>query len=190
MIVEVALNLPLQKTFDYAWPEELDVDPVPGLRVLVPFARRKMGGVITALKYHSDFSPLKKVEKTIEEDPSMTGEILDLCRWVASYYFCGWGEVLNSSLPGGMGLLLRQEFVRKCECLPGSEMLGKPFQNLVSTKARWSLEDWNRNQPGNEEKKLLADWLRQGHLEKVQTFAGQRSRPKICLLYTSPSPRD
>ena len=50
MIVEVALNLPLQKTFDYAWPEGLDVDPVPGLRVLVPFARRKMGGVITALK--------------------------------------------------------------------------------------------------------------------------------------------
>ena len=74
MIVEVALNLPLQKTFDYAWPEGLDVDPVPGLRVLVPFARRKMGGVITALKKHSDFSPLKKVEKTIEEDPSMTGE--------------------------------------------------------------------------------------------------------------------
>ena len=50
MIVEVALNLPLQKTFDYAWPEGLDVDPVLGLRVLVPFARRKMGGVITALK--------------------------------------------------------------------------------------------------------------------------------------------
>ncbi|MCH2290564.1 MAG: hypothetical protein MK447_11645, partial [SAR324 cluster bacterium] len=48
MIVEVALNLPLQKTFDYAWPEGLDVDPVPGLRVLVPFARRKKGGVITA----------------------------------------------------------------------------------------------------------------------------------------------
>ena len=179
MIVEVALNLPLQKTFDYAWPEGLDVDPVPGLRVLVPFARRKMGGVITALKNHSDFSPLKKVEKTIEEDPSMTGEILDLCRWVASYYFCGWGEVLNSSLPGGMGLLLRQEFVRKRESLPGAEMLGKPFQNLVSTKERWSLEDWNRNQPGNEEKKLLAEWLRQGHLEKVQTFAGQRSRPKM-----------
>ena len=58
-------------------------------------------------------------------------------------------------------------------------MLGKPFQNLVSTKERWSLEDWNRNQPGNEEKKLLAEWLRQGHLEKVQTFAGQRSRPKM-----------
>ena len=118
MIVEVALNLPLQKTFDYAWSEGLDVDPVPGLRVLVPFARRKMGGVITALKKHSDFSPLKKVEKTIEEDPSMTGEILDLCRWVASYYFCGWGEVLNSSLPGGMGLLLRQEFVRNRDSLP------------------------------------------------------------------------
>ena len=170
MIVEVALNLPLQKTFDYSWPEGLDVDPVPGLRVLVPFARRKMGGVITALKKHSDFSPLKKVEKTIEEDPSMTGEILDLCRWVASYYFCGWGEVLNSSLPGGMGLLLRQEFVRKRESLPGAEMLGKPFQNLVSTKERWSLEDWNRNQPGNEEKKLLTEWLRQGHLEKAVSY--------------------
>mgnify|MGYP003308392847 FL=1 len=34
MIVEVALNLPLQKTFDYAWPEGLDVDPVLGLRAV------------------------------------------------------------------------------------------------------------------------------------------------------------
>jgi len=179
VIVEVALNLPLQKTFDYSWPEELDLDPVPGLRVLVPFSRRKMGGVITSVKNHSDFSPLRKVEKLIEDTPSMTEEILELSRWVASYYFCSWGEVLNGTLPGGMGLLLRLEIINKSNFLPGIERLGKPFQEIVKNKTRWTEEEWNRKKPGTEERKQLAEWLQKGLLEKVQIFAGQRSRPKM-----------
>ena len=37
MIVEVALNLPIRKSFDYHWPENLTLVPEKGLQVLVPF---------------------------------------------------------------------------------------------------------------------------------------------------------
>ena len=49
MIVEVAINVPIRKCFDYWWPEDLDQHPKPGLQVLVPFGRQKKGGVVVAV---------------------------------------------------------------------------------------------------------------------------------------------
>ena len=49
MIVEVAINVPIRKCFDYCWPEDLEVVPEPGLQVLVPFGRQKKGGVIVGV---------------------------------------------------------------------------------------------------------------------------------------------
>jgi len=41
MIVEVALNLPIRKSFDYHWPDKLTLVPEKGLQVLVPLEHRK-----------------------------------------------------------------------------------------------------------------------------------------------------
>ena len=41
MIVEVALNLPIRKSFDYQWPDKLTLGPEKGLQVLVPFGAQK-----------------------------------------------------------------------------------------------------------------------------------------------------
>ena len=46
MIVEVAINVPIRKCFDYYWPENFKPVPEPGLQVLVPFGRQKIGGVV------------------------------------------------------------------------------------------------------------------------------------------------
>ena len=53
MIVEVALNLPIRKSFDYHWPDKLSLVPEKGLQVLVPFGAQKKGGVIVRVKKHS-----------------------------------------------------------------------------------------------------------------------------------------
>ena len=105
MIVEIALNLPLRKTFDYIWPENIDRHPITGLQVLVPFGMHKKGGVVVGVKKHSDFkSKLKKIEQLINEEPLFSKEILDLSKWTSEYYFCGWGETLNAAIPGGLSL--------------------------------------------------------------------------------------
>ena len=41
MIVEVALNLPIRKSFDYHWPDNIALVPEKGLQVLVPFGAQK-----------------------------------------------------------------------------------------------------------------------------------------------------
>ena len=43
---EVALPVPLRRTFTYAVPDALDDMLVPGARVVVPFRNRAMVGVV------------------------------------------------------------------------------------------------------------------------------------------------
>ena len=49
MIVEVAINVPIRKCFDYYWPDDLDEVPKLRLQVLVLFGGRK-GGVVVVVK--------------------------------------------------------------------------------------------------------------------------------------------
>ena len=59
MIVEVAINVPIRKCFDYFWPEDLGLVPEAGLQVLVPFGRQKKGGVVVDVNKKSKLSELK-----------------------------------------------------------------------------------------------------------------------------------
>lgn len=52
VIVEVALPCPLHKTFEYL---AKGANIQPGMRVSTDFARRKMIGVITAVKDESEY---------------------------------------------------------------------------------------------------------------------------------------
>ena len=110
MIVEVAINVPIRKCFDYYWPEDLELVPEVGLQVLVPFGRQKKGGVVVGVNKKSRLSELKFIESLVEEKPLFNEEILKLTRWTSEYYFCAWGEVLNAAIPGGLSLSLSTLF--------------------------------------------------------------------------------
>ncbi len=110
MIVEVALNLPLRRSFDYRWPNNLARVPETGLQVLVPFGAQKKGGVVVRVKEKSDFSRLKSVESLVDEEPLFSSDMLKLTKWTSEYYFCAWGETLNSAIPGGLTLRLSTNY--------------------------------------------------------------------------------
>ena len=103
-IIEVALPCPLHKTFEYIVPNKNLV--VPGMRVEVDFARRKMIGIITDVKMESEFprEKLKKVREILDVAPLLTAELLSLAKWIAAYYHAPIGEVIQLFLPA----LLRQ----------------------------------------------------------------------------------
>ena len=50
MIVEVALSLPIRRTFDYRWPQSFSEEPRLGLRVIVPFGPHKKSGILVRVK--------------------------------------------------------------------------------------------------------------------------------------------
>ena len=100
-ILRVALPVPLRQIFDYL-PAQHDVMPLEGQRVIVPFGRRKMVGVIVDVTDKSDL-PLDKLATVIDypdaEQTVLTGELLDLLKWSWRYYKHAPGEVVFNALP-------------------------------------------------------------------------------------------
>ena len=54
---EVLLNLPYEASYSYMIPDELEADAVFGVRVSVPFGRRKMTGFIVGHRTRNRQSP-------------------------------------------------------------------------------------------------------------------------------------
>ncbi|MDI6735787.1 MAG: primosomal protein N' [bacterium] len=115
MYIEVVVGLPIDKTFTYSVPKELEQDIEIGKRILVPFGRQQRGkplrGYIVDILSNS-ISPAYKTKdilKILDPEPVLTSEMLKLTQWLATYYLCPWGEVIESALPPGVNLKPRKE---------------------------------------------------------------------------------
>ncbi len=98
---EVAVPVPLRRTFTYRIPDSLQGLVEPGRQVTVPFGRRNASGFVVALTDRTELADLKEIQKVDGTGPLFTRDLLDLTRWISEYYICSWGEVLRAALPGG-----------------------------------------------------------------------------------------
>ena len=93
--------MPLRQLFDYL-PAQNGVIPLSGQRVVVPFGRRKMVGVIVEVANQSEL-PLDKLATVIDYpdvgETVLTDELLGLLKWSWHYYKHAPGEVVFNALP-------------------------------------------------------------------------------------------
>ncbi len=107
-VIEVALPLPLESTFSYRVPPEFLDKVRPGLRVFVPFGRRKMTGYLLGYCQPPQGQVLKDLLELLDEEPLWTDKELVFFRWVSSYYMHPLGEVLKTALPSGINQQTRK----------------------------------------------------------------------------------
>src|SRR6185503_6794105 len=95
---EVALPVPLDRTFTYAVPE--CEHPARGSRVIVPFRNEKLIGVVTLVDVAEpkEFEA-KFLEAVLDDEPLLGPHLLELAEWIAGYYLAPLGEVLRTMLP-------------------------------------------------------------------------------------------
>ena len=95
--VRVALDVPLPGPFDYRCNEPAEI----GLRVIVPFGRRKLVGVVVDLPDAPaiDEAQVKDVEQVLRDLPPFPERWLKLARFAADYYQRPLGEVMLPVLP-------------------------------------------------------------------------------------------
>jgi primosomal protein N' (replication factor Y) len=104
LFADLILPVPIPSLFTYRVPREMSGLIKVGARVIVQFGQKR---VITAVvaRLHSN-PPVKYQAKYIlellDEQPIVTARQLDLFNWVAEYYLCNIGEVLNVALPAGL----------------------------------------------------------------------------------------
>ena len=95
---EVALPVPLDRTFTYAVRD--GQAPLRGARVIAPFRKEKLIGVVTALdvKPDGDFET-RYLEAVLDDEPIVSDQLLELAEWISGYYLAPLGEVLRGMLP-------------------------------------------------------------------------------------------
>ena len=98
LFCEVALPVPLDRTFTYAVREDQRL--ARGVRVIAPFRNEKLIGVVIAANAAApaDFEA-RHLEAVLDEEPLLEESLLKLAEWIAQYYLAPLGEVLRAMLP-------------------------------------------------------------------------------------------
>src|ERR1044072_6534574 len=93
---EIAVPVPLRRTFTYRVPPAFRDDIKIGARVLVPFGKQLLTGY--AVVFHAEpdagvpLEEIKDIAELTDTEPLISDEILKLTQWTADYYAASWGE--------------------------------------------------------------------------------------------------
>jgi primosomal protein N' (replication factor Y) len=108
----VALAAPLRKTFTYAVPEAMRDAVQPGTRVLVPFRKKSMVGVVVDLPGSPpEKTKIREISQVIDVIPALTPSLIELGHWIAAYYLAPVGEVFRAMLPPVTEVKSQQQIV-------------------------------------------------------------------------------
>ena len=94
-----------EQPFDYLVPERLRDRAELGRRVRVPLGKsdRLMTGYLVGLAQRQvDPQRLKPLAQVVDERSLLGGPMLRLTEWMADYYLCPWGQVLEAVVPAGV----------------------------------------------------------------------------------------
>ena len=95
--------MPLDSTFTYSVPTQMEGRAERGRRVLVPFGRNKSYvGIIMKVHGTKPGFAVKDIKLVLDDAPIVTDAQLELWRWLADYYMAAPGDVLQAALPGGL----------------------------------------------------------------------------------------
>lgn len=131
LFAEILLPLPIPGTYTYRVPFELNQKTKVGQRAVVQFGKTKiMSGLIISLTEEvPDCTSIKYLLDILDDDPVVNENQLKLWQWIASYYLCYLGDVMQVALPSALKLsseskiMLSDEFVLDSMALSDNEFL-------------------------------------------------------------------
>ena len=87
-IAKIAVDLSLDREFDYLIPDELHGAVEIGSRVEVPFGKRHVNGFVVGIAEESAFDELKPIAKVLGEKSLVTEPVMELARWMSYVPSC------------------------------------------------------------------------------------------------------
>ncbi len=141
--IDAILPLPLKDTYTYA-VTKAEYDFIrPGMRVIVPFGKRKMyTAVVLSLhqKAPEAYKP-KQIDSLIDENPILSSPQLSFLEWIAQYYQAPIGLVIRAAIPSVMLLESETEILIQewSSVLPSLSKNAKKLLQLVQPNSALSL---------------------------------------------------
>ena len=169
-LIEVLVPIPLLEKFSYLLPKHIKSSlPLPGSRVLVPFGRRTLVGIV----WKTNSSPNLKIKKykyikeVIDNEPLLTKDLLDLADWASRYYHHPLGEVISYFFPPSL---------RKGK---DAKFLETSFWDLTNKGEFFRMEDLSR---APNQQKALEIFREKGELAQIAAKAFGISQPTLSAL--------
>ncbi len=106
MFVEVIIPLALSKNYTWSVPEVFRSAIQTGVRVEVVFGKNKRyAGIVKKIvtEKPAAFQP-KDILNVLDEEPVVQDIQLQLWEWIAGYYMCSEGEVMQAAIPANLKL--------------------------------------------------------------------------------------
>src|SRR5260370_28197118 len=97
--VRVIIDRAIQRELDYSVPETLADRIGVGSRVRVPFRDKSALATVLATLEQSDAKGIRPIEALIGEAPVISEPLLELAKWMSTYYCCPLETVMRSLLP-------------------------------------------------------------------------------------------
>lgn len=106
LFAEVILPLSLQKNYTYGIPKEFEESVAVGKRVEIQFGQRKIYAGLIKRLHHDEPKEykIKPIISVLDAEPIVSETQLKFWEWMADYYLCSEGDVMNAALPAGFKL--------------------------------------------------------------------------------------
>lgn len=122
IFVNVLLPLPVAGYFTYRVPFDLNDEVAPGKRVVVQFGTKKVyTALIRSISEKAPTVETKYILGVLDLYPIANDFQFRLWEWMAAYYCCTVGEVMNAALPAALKLASES----KVRLVPGVELSTK-----------------------------------------------------------------
>ena len=102
--VQVAVPLPVSRTFTYTVTGDLKEKVGVGKRVLISFSGRKVTGYILRIIPPEDRRGLKDILNVIDPYPLFPPNMVAFFEWLSNYYLYPIGMVIKTALPTGLSV--------------------------------------------------------------------------------------
>lgn len=103
---DILLPVPVPVIFTYRVPSAMAGDIAPLLRAIVPFGPKKiLTGLILKIHEHPPVEhEAKMILELLDHVALFTDQQIKFFNWMAGYYMCAEGDVLNAAMPSGLKL--------------------------------------------------------------------------------------
>jgi primosomal protein N' (replication factor Y) len=184
--VEVAVPLPIRRTFVYEVPEEMRSAALPGKGVVVPFGRRFLSGFV--LGPAQKIPPGKKIlplRQVLDDEASISKRFLALMEWVARYYIQPIGEVIKAALPTGVRLRSREVYtitpkgLESLATVPGESLESKILRSLRRQGGKGSISPRAQKNSSPATHEAIQRMTDEGWIQKEESRLEQKVKGKI-----------
>ena len=102
-------QLAIPQIYTYSVPTEFHDLIQPGIRVEAPLRNKLYSGVVFKIESLETGRKVRPILSLIDESPIIGLKQMKFWQWIAEYYCCTMGEVMNVALPAGTEIIQRNQ---------------------------------------------------------------------------------